>query len=131
MSAWIVSKKHIDVLISFAADHQITVEHHGWKYDVALNPDRCGLELWAENHRSVNHRYQENTPCPEYHWTPDLRDEWVTLKTLNCYDYQACECDDYPTTWSAAFVKALQTYLEGLQVSDDHPRYEAAPWGID
>jgi hypothetical protein len=49
---------------------------------------------------------------------------WI-IKACDCYDYQACETDDYEQSIAHAIVseiraKAVHSFLE----------YEAAPWGI-
>lgn len=60
MSAFVVSKSHIDALIaagltgSYPLSWYHEGEHHQLKHDNASN---VGAMLWAENVRSVEHRY--------------------------------------------------------------------------
>src|SRR5437879_998359 len=98
MSAWIVGKDHIDLMVSAA------LRMVGWnpKYvNVAETADLLGQRLWEENHRSINHRYNEGEETPEYHWTPvaeldegaELRGEVLVqvVHNAHCYEYQSCE----------------------------------------
>jgi hypothetical protein len=135
MSAWIVSKNHIDALVTWAIDNNLIVKHNGWSYRISDNPDRVGLELWAENHRSVNYRYDEETAVPDYVFKENKQDGLVIFKNIQCYDYQTCECDNYRETFSSAFVNATLEILSGLGYTYDKVRdlkeYDAAPWGIN
>lgn len=130
MSAWIVTKKHIDVLVTWALNNNLVIDHKGQLYKVSDNPDRVGLELWAENHRSVNYRYGENTPVPEYKFKESKRAPIVVCKSIHCYDYQACEHESYEESFAYAFViKALDVLLQ-QGYNGKHPEYEGAPWGL-
>ena len=130
MSAWTVSKKHIDLLVTLAAQEELL----GGKTETEF-----GQILWDENYRSVNYRYSEQTPSPHYEFEPfDLTTIPVIsqIKQVGCYDYQSCETDDYQSTPAGLFVETLETLLRAKlpdrpkEVSD-HPGYDVAPWGID
>jgi len=118
MSAWIVTKEHIDLLVAAAKGED---EMDG------IEPDALGAMLWAENHKSVNCRYSEATEAPAYKFTPPRGkiDPVVVLKQINCYAYQTCEHKE----WEAS--KAYK-FCENLKNAMIHslPGYEAAPWGI-
>ena len=128
MSAWIVSKKHIDLLVTARVEY-IT--------DPVV-PTEFGKMLWEENHRSVNIRYSEHTPTPDYQWQPiDLADypPLCILKQIACYDYQTCESDDWNETEAYKAVTALAEAVKNRNgLSDDYSgerEYDNAPWGID
>ena len=88
MSAWTVSKAHIDVLVNALVNEGV----------IALGSAQySGGQLWSENYRSVNIRYGERTPRPPYRFT---RVDWplddaVVLRCIGCYDYQCMEYDGY------------------------------------
>lgn len=120
MSAWIVSKAHIDVLVHALGKREL----------LSTDPNTAGAILWGENYRSVNFRYDESEAAPAYAfepppvaWTPNQ-----LLKILGCYDYQTCECDDYRATEAGELVTILQDSLarEGADEDSD----EWAPWGV-
>lgn len=118
MSAWIVSKKHIDLLVTAAQSA---------KYMRVEDPTALGTLLWAENHKSVNARYSEESVTPPYRFArfPGKVDPIVVLKSIHCYQYQACEHDG----WKESEACKLMTELEGEMISA-LPGYDAAPWGI-
>jgi len=135
MSAWIVSKKHIDALVTFAVENDLIVTHNNEEYRIADNPDRVGQELWAENYRSVNYRYAKEIPVPLYIFQREEFDGIIICKNLSCYDYQTCECDDYNETFAKAFVIELNKTLEKLGYTwkklEGLIEFENASWGID
>ena len=132
MSAWIVTKKHIDVLMSYAVNVSLKFEFNETEFIVSKdNADIIGYRIWQENYRSVNARYHENNETPIYRYDYVGMDPNTILKQLHCYDYQACECDDYDITFARAFVRAMKDSLEANGASDISEEYGAAPWGID
>ena len=143
MSAWTVSKAHIDALVNAGIQYGLMG---------TVDAAHVGAMLWDENHRSVNHLYREETPTPAYRPTllpPGvLLDPVATLKVVACYDYQTCESSDYNTTiayqWGVTLREALiATLPAALQrrvpyVGDatryaftETETYNAAPWGVD
>lgn len=95
MSCDIVPKEHIDVMCwalatfnnrSEYARTEMTLFHEDGVREYVKFLDiprphlagmnRLGQILMEENYRSVNARYRENTPCPEYRWAPPVSDEW-------------------------------------------------------
>jgi hypothetical protein len=133
MSAWIVSKQHIDVLVAALRDHDLLPA------DADL--DATGTLLWHENHRSVNARYRENTATPPYHFAEPVPLPETTYYTafdphnINhiivqaaCYDYQTCETDDYETTPAyALFSKLIATLTDK---GADRNTTERIHWGV-
>jgi hypothetical protein len=131
MSAWIVTKDHIDVLV------QAIIVEHGGNFDTTA--DNLGQMLWNENHESVNARYREDTETLGYAFVgmEAPLDPVVVLKAINCYDYQSCEHDG----WEGSEAKFLMDWLRerlapkaGLLSADavyELRAYSEAPWGID
>lgn len=127
MSAWIVTKEHIDLLVA-AAEGMDGVE-----------PDALGQMLWEENHKSVNYRYGEKRKTPRYKFTPRPNkaiSPVVVLKQIACLGYQSCEHASWDNSKAAMFLTNLTakmlTKLTPLSHDEvrELPEYEAAPWGI-
>lgn len=124
MSAWIVSKAHIDVLVWALGKREL--------FPDGMTPDEVGGVLWRENYRSVNYRYGERARVPEYRyavppvkWTPDQ-----LTKILGCYDYQSCERNDYGKSKAFGLVKILSESLDREGASRDSEEANTAPWGV-
>ena len=74
MSAYIVSKAHIDAIVTFAVGgarrvgtvKRIAEEggHGEFVSSAVYTPSQIGAALWAENHASVDYRYSETTAVP-------------------------------------------------------------------
>jgi hypothetical protein len=147
VSAWIVSKRHIDLLVSVILRSEAVPEAGG-------NADKIGTELWTECHRSVNYRYSENEPTPEYHHQPyplDVAgDAYLFLvKQVDCYQYQSCEHPGWDDSAARRWTNELREMwarragvdfpgsafdpaVRDLRVNRSYPAaYERAPWGID
>lgn len=118
MSAWIVSKDHIDLLVSEGLRRRITCildqNVHPFR-EVFLtedNRDEFGQMLWDENRESVDFRYQEHTEPDTYTF------EWVNrvpsrvlMNAIHSYEYQSCEHNDWKTSASCYFVTQLMDDL--------------------
>lgn len=93
---------------------------------------RVGAMLWAENRRSVDHRYDEEEIEPVYE-APNSRqlarvgavDPLVILRALSCYEYQSCEHPEWESSEAHAFCDALRaTAIRRLPGFDDAPGWE-------
>ena len=96
--------------------------------------------LVAQNVRSLEERYPGRDFLQE--WIDEAKgyklergDVKHTLtqivKACDCYDYQACETEDYPSTAAAKYVakvRSIAKYKGGKSKGKD---YDAASWGID
>lgn len=146
MSAFVVDHALIDAILSYAdlkrMDNQLS-------YALDRTASSCadwtaiGQELLRENLRSVLHRYpdcgEDDAPgtigetvasykfkqWPGVFTMPHAKlSAWI-LKSCNCFDYQACETDDYEQSKAHAIIDAIRhRVIRGL------PHYEDAPWGI-
>jgi len=124
MSAWILSKLDIDVLV------QITlygpVEATSWTPPTHHAPDVLGAELWQQNHDAAAYP-DEDPPLPEYRFEP--LPFGITaieaLKACACYGYQTADDED---AWREGPARMIIDSLKGklLQVL---PGWEDAPWG--
>jgi len=147
MSAFIVSKRHIDALV-FAGLHVIRYKPLRWRAPgsefralTRETADRVGQMLVGENVKSVRYRYGEG-PLPgpmDGYWRRPYRYEQpflpyqdsgtlvvVCLRLLSCYAYQACEHPEWERSEAKSFCDAL---LHELILS--LPGYAEAPWTIE
>ena len=139
MSAWTVSKGHIDILVNALVKAGLSGNVTGsLRQEVA---DEIGRRLWRENVRSVNYRYNERKRTPEYVaelTDAELRPEDV-LAAIHCYQYQACERPDWDKSWAYRAMAALEglyrtTYPEALTNLDRGQKYgpdRVARWGYE
>lgn len=150
MSAWIVSKKHIDTLITVAQDGPSDrVGRHpgdGWIRPYYNGPqpyadaDEIGKALWLENQRSVAYRYPNDKdgqwPGPagltlaEIEGYQHQRGQSVTIveaiKACDCYEYQSCEHPAWEQSAAKRFINQIRRACICAL-----PGYDDAPWGID
>ncbi|MGK9171552.1 hypothetical protein KXR53_35045 [Inquilinus limosus] len=135
MSAFVVDQEHLDELVSAAIDLEIRAR---------LAPDRAcqqvnhenandfGRMLWAENVRSVIHRYRLSgtEEAAEYEAEVEAyRFTWRPVppgraaKRLACFEYQACECEDWMESLAYDFGSQMARALIAKL-----PGYAEAPW---
>lgn len=157
MSAWIVTKAHIDLLVEALFKYEVVLQA-----DLAhVSPTEIGKLLWRENHRSINYRYEERKRTPryshssaticytwEYRWPAQplqvtlgtvrevVRQPYVVLKQAGCYRYQSCERPDWERSTARGLITRLgESVCKSLGMDEDaatdSPAYHAAPWGID
>ena len=130
MSAWLCSENHINLIASFAA-----------------NPEAAFKILVDENLRSLSARYpgrdfldewkQEAAQfkfCPSslaFRDIANTQEATLIVKQCDCYDYQACETDDYSMTEAARLVEAVRKLAIQAGGDSDGALWEMQPWGID
>lgn len=144
MSAWIVTKTHIDLMVGEAIARRVITPDEA---------DATGRMLWRENLRSVAYRYPRDTdgdrPGPAnfrdgdvatYRFTPiELSMTSAELLSLvACYDYQSCEHDDWEQSEAFWFCGKLEATLPPeYRVKERGHLYECfgpaknAAWGWD
>lgn len=147
MSAFVVSKKHITMMVETALDGTKECGGPNWKLFSLrlplgiLDANMLGQALIEENLKSIHARYPdtvedpENTPgpiaqyCHESYKHPHVTTRLTAveaLKAIICYEYQSCEHDEWNESAVKEFCDRLKHKLIGVL-----PGYEAAPWGID
>ena len=130
MSAFIVNKKHIDALLTWAIKREqpIWFYHDGHRMIARDGAHYLGVVLTEANYRSVNYRYEERSKAPQYVYTeyPRVLTPVEVLKACDCYDYQACEVADYRGSLAAAIVQAIRQ-----RAIAELPGYEEAAWAIE
>jgi hypothetical protein len=129
MSAFVVSKQDIDILVTaYLALHEPSAR---------IEPAKIGRILWLENVASVAYRY--NMParhCEEhaaykravrdYAYEPIHAKALAVAKIARCYAYQSCEHDG----WEASRAKRICDLLEATFPDVAGPAYDALPWGV-
>jgi hypothetical protein len=131
VSAWIVSKEHIDVLVDGVMQSG-GYRHRGRFVSVVTqeDADALGTMLWKENHKSINSRYSEygkKIRTPEYHFkhSDDNLVPATMAKQIACYDYQSSEHGEYYPSRSYSVVLHLSR-----DILQDVSGYEDAKWGV-
>ena len=123
MSAWLLNKYEIDVLVHWL--HKTGVSR-------AL-PDDLGKTLWSENYRSIRARYGDYnyhgnyvkrpsyryaTPKPRHYRSGkffDPEDMDQALKLCHFYEYQSCEHgDSFYNSRACKMISKLRTVLENM-----------------
>lgn len=133
MSAWIVTKEHINYLL-----HSMMYKPGSFPFSfyfngkqtvvTSMNASKIGQILWEENHKSINHRYNLDDKTPKYKFTQFMLnaiDPVVAFKQIDCYDYQSCEHPGWEKSKAKVICEALRSYLIGRLEG-----YDDAPWGI-
>lgn len=135
MSAFVVTKQHIDAMVTGGLPRPGETGWIRWSDPVdparthVLNrdtADRAGALLWQENRVSVNHRYHDGDEIDVlYAFQRHGQNPVVVLKLIDCYEYQSCE---HPG-WKESQAKRLCDQLR-KQVISKLPGYDEAPWGF-
>ncbi len=139
MSAWICSHEHIAAIVGTF----LTVKD---RYTEVTEPLTLARVLYAENMRSVDGRYGRHgsnnaealsefeaywashpvTALQIRRWEGKPLSLGQFFKALACYEYQACECEDWQQTEAFKLCDQMRR-----QASGRVDGYETCPWGID
>lgn len=136
MSAWIVSREHINLLVAALMDEGIVQ---------GISPDEIGSALWRENLRSVAYRYPNDgdgeRPGPvdfrdgmvdtfTFRGPVDTSNKALVLKQAHCYDYQSCEHPEYGESIPYVWIRRLCDKLVRSGADRNGVAYDKAPWGL-
>lgn len=153
MSAWIVSKKHVDLMVAGVTRGT----RDGALAGRPMDEDTLGQILVTENVASVHYRYPDDDvtkgelPGPNapyylkpYRWEDPryLPTAAELLKAVDCYSYQACEHPGWKTSAAKLICDRVEKAIHAAcpeVVWLKQPigsrlvweAYEAAPWGFD
>lgn len=137
MSAFVVSKKHIDALLTFAMRPQYntpsyyiqesknTDEYKQVNFQDHLN--EIGQKLVDQNYASVNCRYNTSEVPPVYkfeHYHRILR-AVEAIKACDCWNYQSCENRGHEDTEAWEIVDTIRE-----RAIDELTGYDSAMWEI-
>jgi len=126
MSAFILSNNHIAALVDFGSRHRAEYFFdNDWRAIYGREKTAGGILLNA-NYRSVNCRYDTAESGKFTFIEPARTYEPVEiLKACDCYNYQACETEDYYQSEASAIIDAIRKAAICAL-----PGYEEAPWEI-
>ena len=114
MSAFMCSPHHINSIASFGTN------------DPKIIRERTKI-LTEANIASLVCRYgsRHEKETPQKSTKAPVRDPVVILKLCACFDYQACEVEDYHSTPAARMVDDIRH-----EAINELAGYAEAPWGI-
>ena len=128
MSAFVVSDRHIDALLTWV----INTPEYGapQKLDgmtVYDQPGLIGQLLVDENHRSVNHRYDEKDNHKyKFNRYPRTLTPVEVIKACDCLIYQSCETDNWKVSRAYKIIRDIrESAINAL------PGMEDAAWEIE
>lgn len=145
MSAWIVSKSHIDCIVQ-----SLIIE----KLIAVVEADDTGQMLWRECLRSVAYRYPGDgdgeRPGPndfrdchvdEYRFIgiEAPLDDAIVAKQIACFQYQSCEHPAWKVSAAKVLTDDLAERIAARHGGDPHwwstltdaRGHDGLPWGID
>jgi hypothetical protein len=132
MSAWIVSKAHIDGLVQAAIVEQLVKVEHATS---------VGQDAWRENCESVAYRYSEPLdPCWKDYRFAGIEaplDDAVVMHAISCFDYQSCEHPGWETSLAHDLFGhegSLGKVIVARHDGDENYRSwgnRDLPWGVD
>lgn len=139
MSAVVVGHAHIDALLTFASDNRVSYWNGEERVSIRGEENAIGCILLQENERSVRYRYDdagddlpgtigETWKDYEFRVYSEPLTPVAILKGCNCYDYQACETDNYDQSEAYRIINAIrQAAIRKLPGYDDAPGWEFRP----
>lgn len=141
MSAFIVDKAHIDVMVR--AGLNVRYKPMSWYQNgqrgqlTYENVDAVGQMLLDECVRSVGHRYDDDKPTTlpgptdaywlipyKYEDKPVVPPPVVMMVQVRCYMYQSNEHPEWEQSEAKAFCESLM-----VDLIHKLPGYDDAPWG--
>jgi len=128
MSAFIVSKKTIDAILTYAGDRNMSYYNPDTQTRINIRSEKnaVGQILYAENYISVNYCYEEKTKITKYQYIRASGIKGIQiLKLLHCLEYQSCEHPEYYNGLAHHINKAIER-----QTISSLPGYDDADWGF-
>lgn len=138
MSAWIVSKKHVDLMVAGITrgtrDGVLKADER--------DADKMGQMFVTENVASVSYRYPDDKPdelpgCGDYHLTPYRFEDpqyqptaAELLSAIDCYCYQSCEHEAWADSIARAQCEWVAAEIRAARPNVDAEK-NAQPWGWD
>lgn len=137
MSAYIMNDDEINTIVSYFLDPNaaygegawLRLGESEWNNLNRDNAPKVAAILKAENIRSVNAKYGENdNPAYvfEYDRTASKRPIGNIIGALDCYEYQACEAEDWDKSLAHEIVQMLRKHLLKT-IAEEEGTYT---WGI-
>lgn len=160
MSAWLCSQEHINTLVAYARENDVSLHpaanddpeglvrilvEENMRSLRAAYPGRDFLQEWEDDAKAIKYkRILKLGPAlrkfrcePDqvrlYGPPPTMSATTVAtqmVKLCQCYDYQACETDDYRDTPAAAFIDRLRSKAFDNGGLSEGDLYQQLMWGI-
>ena len=131
MSAFVVSDKHINTIVTWAARQNVNYRSGDEWMPIRGHEQQVAQMLLNQNVRSVNYRYNEHDDVSAIRYTPvhltsgsGYRNALQVMKAAQCYNYQACETDDYESTGAHAIYHAILYRAISVLTSDESLEWE-------
>ena len=112
MSAYIVSDETVSVIVKAFEIYNICYNEKDYnETDIERKRQSLGQYLVDQNYRSVNYRYIDQMTPHKFEFT-DINlmvngklDTGLIVGCIDCYNYQACETEDY---WQSKIYHSLR-----------------------
>ena len=134
MSAYIVNDKTIHAIVKGFRVYDATFAADDYKNAVSVITsikelsNAIGQSLLNQNYKSVNYRYRENTDTPKYSYEDVKINEGILIGCIDCYEYQACETDDYFNTDIHYSLLRLKDKIIERMIKE---KGQEIPWGYE
>lgn len=134
MSAFIVGNKTIHAIVKGFRVYGAAFAAEDYKNAVSVitsvkaMSNAIGQSLLNQNYKSVNCRYRENTETPKYNYEDVKINEGILIGCIDCYEYQACETDDYfNSDIHYSLLRLKDTIIERMI----REKGQEIPWGYE
>lgn len=134
MSAWIVSARHVDAIVSAAIDHDLVGVRTARKVAQSLvDENRASIVYLYPNDDEPVRAHEEVRLVVEHDGKP--LDCWALLRLIDCYVYQSSEHPGWEASDARGLCEDLHAAIcdaNGLDAETyrEDPRARNAPWGI-
>jgi len=130
MSAFVISDKHINSMLSWANRKMDGISYGGKIYSFKNTEDLQAMAqaMLNENYRSVNFRYAHHGHTEPHEIIfnfEHIHDPVQVIKACHCFNYQCCETSD----WEKSFAYIINEYILS-HATRCLPGYDDAEWEI-
>lgn len=132
MSAYIVDNKTIHAIVKGFRVYGVDFNDEDYNNAVSIitgvkaMSNAIGQSLLNQNYKSVNCRYRENTEAPKYNYEDVKINEGILMDCIDCYEYQACETDDYFNSGIHFSLLRLKNEIIKRMIKE---KGQEIPWG--
>jgi hypothetical protein len=111
MSAFVCTDAHINAIATFAALHNVYINHGITHLQGAADAETIAGLLYTANVESVNTRYSKDDDSSTFKFVRVTKGEYLEpvqiMKLCICFDYQACEVENYEMSIACAITSAV------------------------
>lgn len=136
MSCYVCSNETISVIANAFAKYEVTYYEDFMNkpaiytlYPNSIEVIKIGQSLLDQNYRSVNERYDEDTPAPAFKLKKiENVNEGMIVGCINNYMYQSCETEDW---MGSAIYISLNKLKNAILEQLIRNKGQEIVWGID